>query len=83
MPECPSVLAARAQRKRVFRIEPAGAQAGRAQKETVGLATGTCGQLSGRDASGGVLTTLPEKNLPTLAAAGIDKNLVKRARSVL
>jgi hypothetical protein len=50
------------------------------QKATVGLAAGTRGQLVGRDASGGVAKTPPEKDVPTLAEAGIDKNLAHRAR---
>ena len=45
------------------------------QKETVGLATGTRGQLAGRDASGGPKTEPPENAPPTLAEAGIDKKL--------
>ena len=51
------------------------------QKATVGLAAGTRGQLVGRDASGGIPKNPPEKDVPTLAEAGIDKNLAKRART--
>jgi hypothetical protein len=51
-----------------------------AQRETVGLNTGTAGQ--GRPtALGGIPDTPPKKDdRPTLAEAGIDKNLAKRAR---
>jgi hypothetical protein len=51
-----------------------------AQKATVGLAKGTRGQLRGKDTSGGVKSTPPEKSLPSLDEAGIDKNLAKLAR---
>jgi len=50
-----------------------------AQKETVGLAKGTKGQLKGRDRSGGSVTVPPE-DIATLAEAGIDKHLADRAR---
>ena len=51
-----------------------------AQKETVGLNAGTAGQ--GRPALGGIPETPPKKDdRPTLAEAGIDKNLAKRARA--
>jgi len=49
------------------------------QKQTVGLAKGSKGQLRGRNGSGGVVITPPE-NLPTLESQGIDKNLAKQAR---
>lgn len=52
-----------------------------AQKETVGLATGTQGQLSGRTASGGLSLNPPEER-PTLASQGIDKNLAHQARQL-
>ncbi|MBK8132800.1 MAG: hypothetical protein IPN63_07790 [Gammaproteobacteria bacterium] len=51
-----------------------------AQKATVGLNTGTRGQLAGRDASGGTNTEPPENKQPTLAEAGIDKKLSGHAR---
>ena len=51
----------------------------RMQKETVGLATGTKGQLRGRNSSGGSVVDPPE-NTPTLAEAGIDKHLADSAR---
>jgi len=50
------------------------------QRETVGLAIGTRGQLVGPSIIGGVSET-PPIDPPTLAAAGIDKNLAKRARA--
>ena len=49
------------------------------QKQTVGLAKGSKGQLRGRNGSGGVVITPPE-NLPTLVSQGIDKNLAREAR---
>jgi hypothetical protein len=54
------------------------------QYVTVGKATGTRGQLAGRDASGGLLKNPPEDApaLAALAAAGIDKNLAHRIRSL-
>jgi N6-adenosine-specific RNA methylase IME4 len=52
-----------------------------AQKETVGLASGTQGQLKGKDASGGFVANPPE-NQPTLASQGIDKNLAHQARQL-
>ncbi len=52
------------------------------QKATVGLATGTRGQLKGRAGSGGVNATPPENKLPSLLDAGIDKNLAKFARKL-
>ena len=47
----------------------------RAQRETVGLNTGTRGQLAG-----GLKINPPGKNKPTLASQGIDKNLAHQAR---
>jgi hypothetical protein len=49
------------------------------QRETVGLAGGTKGQLKGRDVSGRSVYDPPE-NKPTLASVGIDKHLADRAR---
>jgi N6-adenosine-specific RNA methylase IME4 len=46
-----------------------------AQKEMVGLNTGTRGQLSG-----GLTVNPPGKDKPTLASQGIDKNLAQQAR---
>lgn len=46
------------------------------------VAKGTRGQLSGRDASGGVSVTPPEEAAKTLEDMGIDKNLAKRMRAV-
>jgi N6-adenosine-specific RNA methylase IME4 len=43
-------------------------------------ATGTKGQLKGRRSSGGAIKTPPDNIASTLADAGIDKNLAKRAR---
>jgi hypothetical protein len=48
-----------------------------AQRKTIGLAKGRRG--AGRPKIGGVPKT-PPKSTPTLADAGIDKNLAKRAR---
>jgi hypothetical protein len=51
-----------------------------AQKATVGVNSGTAGQ--GRPKIGGVPNTPPKHDVPpTLAEAGIDKNLAKRSRS--
>ena len=50
------------------------------QKATVGLATGTAGQ--GRPPLGGLRKNPPNTQLPTLAAAGMDKNLAHRARTL-
>jgi MT-A70 protein len=47
----------------------------RAQRETVGLNTGTRGQLAG-----GVKINPPGKSKPTLASQGIDKTLAHQAR---
>lgn len=44
------------------------------------MATGTKGQLVGKDASGGFVCNPPEEKPITLAEAGIDKNLADRAR---
>lgn len=52
------------------------------QKQTVGLAKGSRGQLAGKDRSGGVLRTPPDAKAPTLAEAGIDKNLARDARAL-
>jgi hypothetical protein len=49
-----------------------------AQKETVGLNTGTRGQLAG-DGSGGLLINPPDDR-PTLASQGIDKALAHQGR---
>lgn len=43
-------------------------------------ASGTRGQLKGRDSSGGTKTDPPEKSAPTLVDQGIDKHLADRAR---
>lgn len=43
-------------------------------------ATGTRGQLKGRDASGGFIRNPPEEIRVSLEKAGIDKNLAQRAR---
>jgi hypothetical protein len=48
------------------------------RKATVGLATGTAGK--GRPALGGDIVSPPKNDRPTLAEAGIDKNLAHRAR---
>jgi N6-adenosine-specific RNA methylase IME4 len=53
-----------------------------AQKETVGLNTGSRGQLKGRDVSGGTKSEQPEDRRPTLAKAGIDRKLSSRAQRV-
>ena len=50
------------------------------QKETIGLATGTQGQLVGPGIIGGVFAT-PPIEIPTLASQGIDKNLAKEMRA--
>lgn len=50
------------------------------QKETVGMATGTKGQLKGKDSSGGFVSDPPEDRPITLSEAGIDKSLADRAR---
>jgi hypothetical protein len=47
-----------------------------AQKETVGLNTGTRGQLSG-----GLKVNPPGKDKPTLRSQGIDKNLAQQGRT--
>lgn len=51
-----------------------------AQREAGLMATGTKGQLVGKDASGGFVCNPPEEKPITLAEAGIDKNLADRAR---
>jgi hypothetical protein len=52
-----------------------------AQKATEGLNSGTAGKGRPKTKIGGVSETLPKKDeRPTLAEAGIDKNLAKRAR---
>jgi hypothetical protein len=48
------------------------------QAATIGLAKGTRGK--GRPKKGGVKNTPPNNDVPTLAEAGIDKNLAKNAR---
>ncbi len=53
----------------------------KAQKDAGQMATGTQGQLNGKDASGGFVVNPPEKPI-TLAEAGIDKNLANRARKL-
>ena len=53
------------------------------QAATVGLATGSRGQLDGRNASGGFLINPPENDQFSLSRAGIDKNLAPRARPSL
>jgi hypothetical protein len=52
------------------------------QRATVGLAKGSKGQLSGRDSSGGSKSDPPERTVPTLADAGIDKHLADTARKL-
>lgn len=52
-----------------------------AQNEAGLMATGTRGQLNGRDAAGGLKTNPPEERI-TLAEAGIDKNLANEARTL-
>lgn len=52
------------------------------QKATVGLATGTRGQLSGKDTSGSSVVAPPERTRATLADAGIDKKLSARAQKM-
>ena len=52
-----------------------------AQREAGLMATGTKGQLVGKDASGGFVCNPPEEKPITLAEAGIDKNLADRARN--
>ncbi|UGA46704.1 hypothetical protein HU230_0011950 [Bradyrhizobium quebecense] len=51
-----------------------------AQKETVGLNTGSRGQLRGRNVSGGSVSEQPEDDRPTLAEAGIDRKLSSKAQ---
>jgi hypothetical protein len=51
-----------------------------AQKETVGLNTGTAGK--GRPAKGGLQQNPPKDLRPTLASQGIDKNLAHQARAL-
>jgi hypothetical protein len=56
-----------------------------AQKAAGLMATGTQGQLRGRDVSGGVVINPPENEEPelrplTLTEIGIDKSLAQRAR---
>jgi hypothetical protein len=53
-----------------------------AQRATVGLAKGSQGTLAGRTSSGGAKFVPPEKPLPTLADAGIDKHLATTARKL-
>ena len=50
------------------------------QRETVGLAEGTKGQLIGRGIIGGSISDPPIKT-PTLAEAGIDKHLADSPRA--
>lgn len=50
------------------------------QKQSIGLAKGNAGK--GRPNLGGVPSTPPKSESPTLADAGIDKNLAKRARKL-
>lgn len=52
-----------------------------AQREAGFMATGTQGQLNGRDISGGFVSNPPDA-APTLAEVGIDKNLADRARKL-
>lgn len=52
------------------------------QKATVGIASGTRGQLAGRDASGGAVLEPPEDKRPTLADIGVDKKLSSHAQKV-
>jgi hypothetical protein len=58
------------------------------QRETVGLAPGTRGQIQpGMDGAGGIPTDPPGDEIKpgptvTLADAGIDKNLAARARKL-
>lgn len=52
------------------------------QKATIGLSTGSRGQLAGRDASGGSVVAPPERTAATLAEAGIDKKLSARAQKI-
>ncbi|UFX41817.1 hypothetical protein HAP47_0021165 [Bradyrhizobium sp. 41S5] len=51
-----------------------------AQKETVGLNTGSRGQLRGRNVSGSSVSEQPEDDRPTLAEAGIDRKLSSKAQ---
>jgi N6-adenosine-specific RNA methylase IME4 len=52
------------------------------QKETVGLNTGTRGQIKGRSATGAVETEAPEDRRPTLAEVGIDHKLSSHAQKM-
>lgn len=57
------------------------AQLGRMLKETP-KNTGTRGQLSGRNSSGGTEIEPPENNIPTLADMGLDKKTSKLAQDI-
>jgi len=53
-----------------------------AQKETIGLNTGTRGQLKGRNASGTTEKEAPEDDRPTLAEVGISYKLSTHAQKL-
>lgn len=53
-----------------------------AQKATVGLNTGSRGQLKGRDHPGGTISEQPEDRRPTLEQVGIDRKLSSRAQKM-
>lgn len=53
-----------------------------AQKETVGLNTGSRGQLRGKDDSGGAKSEQPEDERPRLADIGIDRKLSSKAQKL-
>lgn len=54
----------------------------KAQKESGGMSTGTKGQLSGTDSSGGPIVRPPETKSPKLADMGITKSMSSRAQAL-
>lgn len=53
-----------------------------AQKETVGLNTGSRGQLQGKSDSGGAVMEQPEDERPRLADIGVDRKLSSKAQKL-
>lgn len=53
-----------------------------AQKETVGLNTGSRGQLQGKSDSGGAVVEQPEDERPRLADIGVDRKLSSKAQKL-
>lgn len=53
-----------------------------AQKETVGLNTGSRGQLRGKDNSGSAKSEQPEDDRPRLADIGVDRKLSSKAQKL-